>query len=207
MKKVVMKGKNVEEATKAGIEVLGVSEDKVKVNVLKEGRPAMLGMIGGEEAEVEVMVCEELKEEAKQILQNILDKMGFLAIAEIASEDDETINLEVKGEDMGRIIGKEGAMLKSLEIIVGNITFKTTGQRKRISIDAGEYKVKRVKSLERLAKEVIDEVLETGTERILPPMSPADRRAIHLYVKDHDKVASYSQGEGKERRLVISLKK
>jgi spoIIIJ-associated protein len=207
MKIVKMKGKNVEEATKAALAVLGVEIEKVNVKIINQGKPAMLGVIGGEEAEVEVKIKESTEEEAKQILQNILDKMGFLAMIEKAEMEDETISISVKGEDMGRIIGKEGAMLKSLEVIVSSMLWKQTGERSRISIDAGGYKEKRIKALQRLAEDIAKEVEETGREKELPHMSATDRRIIHMYFKENNKVETFSTGEGAERKLVISPKK
>lgn len=206
MKSVKMKGKNVDEAIEAGLAVLGVSKENAVVKVLNEGKAGMMGILGGEEAEVEVVVKEGAGEEAKQILQNILDKMGFLAIAEIDSEEAEGVKLAVKGEDMGRIIGKEGAMLKSLEVVVGSIIRKVIGASVRIRIDAGGYVEKREKVLQKLAADVAEEVEKTGQEKVLPYMEAADRRIMHIYLQEHTKVKSYSVGEGKERRMVIAPK-
>ena len=105
MKSIIMKGKSVDEAVEAALAVLGVDKNKVNVNVITEGKPAVMGIIGGEEAEVEVVEQGSAAEEANQSLQNILDKMGLLAIAEVAGEVEGEVKLAVKGEDMGRIIG------------------------------------------------------------------------------------------------------
>ena len=206
MKSIKMKGKNVNEAVGAALAVLGISKEMAIVKVINEGKAGMMGILGGEEAEVEVLAKEGAGEEARQALQNILDKMGLLAIAEIASEDAEAVKLAVKGEDMGRIIGKEGAMLKSLEVVVGSIMRKLLGAPLRVRIDAGGYVEKREKVLQKLAGEVADEVVQAGQEKVLPYMEAADRRIMHLFVQDNPKVKSYSVGEGKERRMVIALK-
>jgi spoIIIJ-associated protein len=198
-----MKGKNVENAIEACLAVLGTKRDEVSVRVIKEGRPAVLGMIGGEEAEVEVVYREGKLEEAKQVVQAILNKMGFLAIVEGETDGEGYIKINVKGEDMGRIIGKEGAMLKSLEVIAVAMLRKIFMEPVRIRIDAGGYYEKRTKSLERLAEEIAKEVAETGKEKLLPFMNASDRRDIHLYLKSNNKVKTESSGEGKERRLVV----
>ncbi|MFH1347664.1 MAG: RNA-binding cell elongation regulator Jag/EloR [Candidatus Margulisiibacteriota bacterium] len=203
MKKIRMKGRSVEDATKAALEVLGGEKEKAKVSVISEGKAGMLGVIGCEEAEVEVVLLGEPGEDAKQVLQEILDKMTFMAMVDLG-ESGESIELNIKGEDMGRIIGKEGSTLKSLEIILGSIMGRMYGERKRVNIDADGYKQKREQALERLAKEVVDEVVQSGKEKVLPPMSAADRRIIHLFIQDNPKVTSFSKGEGRERRLVIA---
>ncbi|MDD4178794.1 MAG: KH domain-containing protein [Candidatus Margulisbacteria bacterium] len=206
MKSIKMKGKTVEEATKVALEVLKVGIDDVNVRVIGEGKPAMMGILGGEEAEIEMTVKGSGKDEAQQILQTILDKMGFMAIVDAEEREEGAVLLSVKGEDMGRIIGKEGAMLKSLEVIVNAMAWKITGQRIRINIDAGGYKEKREKVLEKLAAEIAEEVEQTGKERVMPFMSAADRRVIHMYIKNNPKITSFSKGEGKDRRMVIAPK-
>ena len=207
MKTVRMKGKNVEEAISAALAVLGASKGQVEVKVISEGKPALLGVIGGEEAEVEVIVGEVPGEEARQVLQNILDKMGFLAVAELAGGEAGNINLIVSGDDVSRIIGKEGTMLKALETIVGSILWKVFGNRIRVNIDAGGYREKRIRALERLAEDVAKEVEGTGEEKELPHMEAADRRTIHLYLQNNPTIMTYSKGEGRERRLIVAPKK
>ncbi len=206
MKTVIMKGKNVEEATDAALAVLGEKKENAIIRVINEGKPAMLGVIGGEQAEVEVKIKEPLQEEVRQITQTILDKMGFIAMVDRAEPEEGGVQISIKGEDMGRIIGKEGAMLKSLEIIIGSILWKQTGERVRVGVDAGGYKEKREKALQRLAEDVVKEVIETGKEKEMPRMTAADRRIIHLYLKDNGKVETMSYGEGTERKLVIKPK-
>lgn len=206
MKKVRMKGKSVDEAVKAALAVLGGDEDRAKVSVISEGKSGVLGLIGSEEAEVEVLMRETVEEEARQALQEILDKMMFLAVVD-ARKEEECVCLDIKGEDMGRIIGKEGATLKALEILVGSMLSRLYGERVRVSIDAGGYKEKRKKVLERLAKEAADEVAQSGEEKVLPHMGAWDRRIIHLSLQDSAKVTTFSKGEGRERRLIIAPRK
>jgi spoIIIJ-associated protein len=205
MKKITMKGKTVEEAVKTAVEVLGGEREKAKVQVISEGKAGMLGMIGGEEAEVVVSMPEGQVEDSKQFTQEVMDKMGFLSMVE-ASQGENIVEMKIKGEDMGRIIGKEGATLKSLETIVSSAMSRIYGERVRVTIDADGYKEKREKALERLAGEVIEEVIKNKREKVMPPMSAADRRIIHLFIQNNNEVTSFSKGEGDDRRLVIAPK-
>lgn len=204
MEPVRMKGRTVDEAVSSALAVLGLSREAADVKVINEGKPAVMGIIGGEEAEVEVAPKGASAERAREALQGILDLMEFLAAAEVAGEAEGGVSLVIKGEDLGRIIGKEGAMLKALETIVGAMIWKAAGVRTRVAIDAAGYRDKRVKALERLAAEVIEEVTLSGQEKAMPPMEASDRRIIHMYLKDNPQVTSYSRGEGKDRRLVIA---
>lgn len=205
MKKLRMKGKNVDDAVMSAVQVLGTTREKVTFSVISEGKSGMLGVIGVEEAEVEVVLSEGLEEDAKQLLQEILDMMSFVAMVE-AKRGEEAIELNIKGEDMGRIIGKEGATLRSLEIILSSIMGRTNGERVRVNIDADGYKEKRKNALERLAQEIADEVEQTGKEKVMPFMTPADRRLVHMYLQENSKVTTFSKGEGKDRALVVAPK-
>jgi len=203
MKKLRMKGKSVDDAVKMALEVLGAKKEDAVVSVISEGKTGMLGMIGGEEAEVEVTVRGSLEEDAKQLLQDLLDRMMFVAVVDSRLEDDRVV-LDIKGDDMGRIIGKEGATLKAMETLINAMLGRMLGERVRVNIDAAGYRDKRRKALERLAKDAADEVSKSGGEKVLPPMNAADRRIIHLCLKDIPGVTTFSKGEGRERRLVIA---
>jgi len=206
MKNVTTKGKTIEEAVLAGAKILGVERDRVEYRIISEGKPGVLGVFGGEEAEVEVREKTSKTETANQALQDILDKMGLMAISEVQEEGEEGIILNIKGEDMGRIIGKEGETLKALQNIVTAMVSHEFAEKVRIYLDAGGYRERHNNALERLAGECVKDVEESGEEKVLPPMSASDRRIIHMFLKDSDKVQTFSRGEGAERRLIIAPK-
>lgn len=204
MRTLRMKGKTVEEAIEGALKILGAQREEVEVRVLGEGKPGVLGVFGGEEAEVEVTVKAGVGERARAALQELLDKMGFLTLVNIEGEEEDTVRLDIKGEDMGRIIGKEGATINALGYLLGVMMRREQERRIRVIIDAGEYRKRRERNLQREAQEAAHEVLASGKEVVLPPMSPADRRAIHMALADNPKVLSFSRGERAERHVVIA---
>lgn len=206
MKKIRMKGKSVDEAVESALAVLGGKKEDAKIMVVSEGKAGVLGVLGGEEAEVEVILFGGRLEDAKHLLQEILDKMNFLAMVE-GCQVEEGVELNIKGEDMGRIIGKEGETLRALEILVRAMLGRMYGEAVRISIDAGDYNARRAKSLERLANDVADEVAKTGEEKAMPQLSAKDRRTIHMFLIDNDSVTTFSKGDGRDRRLIIAPKR
>lgn len=203
MSKVSMKGKNVDEAVNMALEVLGAKRDDVDIRVINEGRSGVLGVFGGEDAEVEVSFKEQLKEKGRKILQDILDKAGFVAIVAATDEDPERIYLEIKGDDMGRIIGKEGAALEALQILVSAVLSKAAQKRKFVSIDAAGYRKRHEDKIRRIVEDAVQEAVASGREVALPPMSAADRRIAHMITKETGKASSLSKGEGAARRVVI----
>lgn len=207
MKSIKMKGKSIDEAIEAALEVLKASKETAEIRVISEGKPAVMGILGGAEAEVEVLVREGVPEEAKEILQNILDKMGFMAMVDPSTDRYGSVNLQIKGEDISRIIGKEGNMLFSLEVIVNAVLRRIFNEKIRVNVDAGEYREKRIKALERLANDMAQEVEQVGVEKEMPQLSAADRRIVHMFLKDNAKISTYSVGEGRDRKLIIAPKK
>lgn len=205
MRSIRIKAKTVELAKKDALAVLGGDENNTNIKIISEGKPAILGVIGGEDAEIEATLREGIEKDAIQILQEILDKMSFMTVVDIKEEGEGRV-LTVRGDDMGRIIGKDGNTLKAFEVIVRSILSRIYTEKIYLNIDAGDYREKRRQSLERLAKEVVEEVEKTGAEKAMPHLEASDRRIIHMYLKDNNNVTSFSQGEGRDRRLIIALK-
>ena len=202
MREVKTTGRTVDEAVEAALSILGKKREDVEITVLKEGKEGVLGVFGGEEAEVEVKIKTSLTEETKSILQDILDKMGLITIVS-ATEKEGTIFIDISGDDLGRIIGNEGATLEALQVILSAIVGKAQKGKVRIVVDAGGYKQRRLETAEKIASEAVEKAKRTGKEEVLPPMPASERRAIHLFVKGKEGVSSFSRGEGEERRIVI----
>ncbi|MFA4858127.1 MAG: RNA-binding cell elongation regulator Jag/EloR [Candidatus Margulisiibacteriota bacterium] len=205
MKTIRMKGKNVEAAVRAATEVLGLASDQVVVRVINEGKGGVLGVFGGEDAEVEVVEKLSPEDTACSFLQDILDKMGLTAIAKVAGKEEDRYILDIKGENAGRIIGKDGAMLEALQVLVTTMASRAAKERVAVVIDAEGYRERRRHAIGRLVEETIRDVERLGVEKMLPPMSPADRRIVHLIVKENPKLTSFSVGERPNRRVVINL--
>src|SRR3989339_437841 len=207
MKKIKIKGKSVEEAKGHGLKILGLKEEDVDLAIITEGKPGVLGMFGGEECEVEIRQKISAAADAKEILQEILNRLALVAVAEIVSEEENSVALDVKGEDLGKIIGKDGAMLSSLQLIVSSIISRDFSRKIYVNIDAGGYRSNHEQALCRLAKEAAKDVASSGIEKALPPMSAADRRIIHMALKEEEGVTTYSEGEREGRRLIITPNK
>ncbi len=204
---VRMKGKTTEEAIKSALQVLGKTMEEVDVKVISESESGVLGVFGGKEAEVEVSTKTENWQAAKQILQDIMDKLGFMTLVTAAAEGEDAVNMEIKGDDMGRIIGKEGATLDALQYLVSVIMSKRKGKRVRIMIDAEGYRERRKKKILEDADREAKEAETSGKERPLPPMSAAERRIVHMHIQDnYPDLISYSRGEGSGRQLYIGRK-
>ncbi|MFH0886840.1 MAG: RNA-binding cell elongation regulator Jag/EloR [bacterium] len=203
MEPLRMKGRKVEEAIKAALEVLNKKREEVDVIVIEEGNQGMLGMIGGKEAEVEVHLKSSLGELARATLQQILDKMNFLTLINITSEEEESASLEIKGDDIGCLIGREGQTLDSMQYLLTIMISKKLGKRVRIILDAASYREKRNRRLADMAKDAADQVTKSGKEYIFGDLNPAERRVIHMELSKDKRVFTVSDGLSKNRRLKV----
>jgi len=102
-----------------------------------------------------------------------------------------------------RLIGHRGDTLRAIEYLLNQIVKAHDGLAPRVLVDVAGYKEAQRHSLEELAQEVATRVKESGTEEELKPMNPADRRIIHMALREIDGVESESRGDGHDRRIVV----
>ena len=215
MENLEMSGRTVEEATQRALENLGVGREEVRVTVLKEGKPGILG-VGVEEAlvRVEPLVSAsdkggDIAEVARDTLEALLAMMGVNAsiISQSGSftevETDTPVSFDVKGDDLGILIGRRGQTLSCLQYIVRLIVGHQTNTWVRITVDVEGYKQRRYEALQVLAWRMADQVNEQQVPFTLEPMSSYDRRIVHLTLAEHPTVTTESAGEGEARKVVI----
>lgn len=204
MRAVEKVGRTKEEAINLALEELGTSEDKVKIEVLEESTTrSLLGLITTNRVTVRVTEKEDMGQVAVRLLREILVNMGVSAQVEIMRRPDHVI-LNVRGHDLGSVIGRKGQTLDALQYLVNIAVNKQTGERGKIIIDVEGYRKKQEEILKRLALRTLDKVKRQGKKEMLPPMSPHERRIIHLTLQGENDIITYSEGEEPYRRVVVS---
>jgi spoIIIJ-associated protein len=141
-------------------------------------------------------------EEAKTVLEELLRLMELPATVEIAMGT-ETSKLNVRGDDLGVLIGRRGEKLASLQHIVNLISARREGQQHRIAIDVENYRGRREDQLRDVADRAAKRVAQTGRIIQLEPMPALERRIVHLALVDHPKVRTQSVGVEPNRRIVV----
>ena len=141
-------------------------------------------------------------ETAKTVLEEMLGLMGLAGTVEIAS-DGETSRLNVKGDDLGALIGRRGEKLASLQHIVNLIVGRRAGQHHRISIDVENYRGRREEQLRDVADRAAKRVLQTGKIIQLEAMPAVERRIVHMALLENPKVRTQSVGVEPNRRIVV----
>jgi len=198
----------VEEALEEAEERLGMKRDRFEVEVIKEGKSGILG-IGGEEAVIKVRLLPSVEEDLVKIAREVLDKLlnllGVTAEVEVLSDQIPT-TFNIKGDDLGILIGRHGQTIVSLEYIVKLIVAARLKGWQPLFIDIGGYRERRRSSLQQLALHLAEQVKLEHRDITLEPMSASERRIIHLTLADHPEVVTHSIGVGEDRKVVISPK-
>lgn len=206
MRQVEESGKTVEEAIERALNALGASREDVTVEVLDPGARGMLGL-GVRDARVRVSLVASAAAVAHHLAERLLRLMGFPASVH-AREQEGTVSLEIRGQNLGALIGHRGSTLEALELLLGVMASRgRDGPRPRIVVDVEGYRDRRRMSLEEMAQRVASRVLRERREISLAPMDARDRRTIHTALADHPQVTTFSRGEGSERHVVVALKK
>ncbi|MDP4089453.1 MAG: RNA-binding cell elongation regulator Jag/EloR [Bacillota bacterium] len=207
MKSIEMTGRTVEEAVKAALTDLKLTEDKVEVEVLEEGSKGLFKLIGAKPARIRVKVKRDYIYEAKAFLRDVLNSMGIRAEIRV-KEEDNVLKINLVGPDMGIIIGYRGETLDSLQYLASLVVNKDQeAEYKRVVLDTENYRAKREETLRRLASKTAYKVRKTGKSFRLEPMNPYERRIIHSALQGDQYVETYSEGEEPYRRVVVNLKK
>ena len=153
-------------------------------------------------------IIREKDEEAEQLVSELIDyflgAMGVVAETYIREDDDEgSMTFEIEGQDAGLLIGRRGETLQALQFLIRMVTNRQLGRKAYVVIDIEDYRERRVQMLRRLASRTAGRVASSGRDDSLEPMSPAERRIVHMALAGHPEVRTESEGEGNQRRVVI----
>ena len=123
------------------------------------------------------------------------------------NEEDKLIEVDLKGEDMGILIGKRGQTLDSLQYLTNLAVNKHSENYYKVKVDTEDYRKRRKDTLENLAKNIAYKVKRTKRSVALEPMNPFERRVIHSALQNDKFVTTHSEGEEPYRHVVVTLKK
>jgi spoIIIJ-associated protein len=226
-------GKSIEEAVKLALEELDCGRDEVEVEVVAAPVKGLWGILGSKDAKVKVWKKAEISEAGEapvavgeekdaeetakarqdivtdpddqtiQFIQNVTGLMGIEASVD-KKESQETVIYTLNGPKMGMLIGRRGETLDALQYLSNIVAGKGKEYpRKRVVVDAEDYRQRREDTLIRLATRLASKAKKSGRRVVLEPMNPQERRVIHTALEKDPDVKSLSEGEEPFRRLVI----
>ena len=199
--------KTVEDAlTEASIS-LGIPSNELEYEVIEKGSTGFLG-IGSKNAVIKVRKKFSVEENVKEFLNSVFKAMNMeVEIIVKVDEVDKLIDIELKGDDMGILIGKRGQTLDSLQYLTNLEVNKHSENYYKVKVDTEDYRKRRKETLENLAKNISYKVKRTKRAVELEPMNPFERRVIHSALQNDKFVTTHSEGEEPYRHVVVTLKK
>ena len=224
----------IDEAIEQGLADLGLSREAVDIEILDEGTKGLFGLgtrqarvlltIKGDAEPASKVVAVDLEESshpadedqalqvARDTVAELLEKMKVTAEVSASFIEDDDYNgrkpilVEIHGDDLSILIGRKAETLNALQYITSLIVGKELGRSVPLSVDVEGYRTRRKEQLKQLAHQLADQVVQTGRSQALEPMSPSERRTIHIELRDHPEVYTESAGNGDHRKVVIYLK-
>jgi spoIIIJ-associated protein len=212
--------RTVEEATDEALKQMGATVDEVEITVIKKGRSGILGL-GTEEAVVGVqrmkpaaghptrVDTDQAATVATEIIEQMLEAMGIQAGVHLLPQtsDEEPLSFDIKGEDLGMLIGRRGQSLAAFQFMARLIVAHKLQSWIPLAIDVEGYKARRLEALQTLALRMAEQVKRTQRTLMMEPMPADERRIVHLTLANDEGVTTQSTGEGEERKVSISLRK
>ncbi len=198
--------KTVNDAITEACKALGVTSDKLDYKVLEEGSNGFLG-IGAKDAQIEAAVKNSVSDVASEFLKDVFAAMNIIVVVDVKyNAENNEMNIDLSGDDMGVLIGKRGQTLDSLQYLVSLVVNKGNEDYIRVKVDTENYRERRKSTLENLAKNMAYKVKRTRRPLHLEPMNPYERRIIHSALQNDKFVTTHSEGEEPYRHVVITLK-
>ncbi len=139
----------------------------------------------------------------REFVQTTVQLMGIEAHVS-ASETDEWVRAEISGDDLGLLIGRHGATIDALQYVAAIVVNGDRRERRQVVVDAEGYRDRRAAALTALADRTAQKVTRESVSIALKPMTAAERKVIHLHLKDHPRVQTASEGNEPFRAVVVS---
>ena len=207
MEFIEISAKNVDDAITQATVQLGITSDQLEYEILDKGSTGFLG-IGSKNAVIKARKKFSIDENVVEFLSSVFDAMKMeVEILVAVNEEEHVIEVELKGDAMGILIGKRGQTLDSLQYLTNLAINKHSDEYYKVKIDTEDYRKRRKETLENLAKNIAYKVKRTKRPVSLEPMNPFERRIIHSALQNDRYVTTHSEGDEPYRHVVVTLKK
>jgi spoIIIJ-associated protein len=200
LKRIEFEAKSEVEALELAVEKLGIAKDKIALKMTRDKK----GFFSSGTALYEATPNIDLVEEGKNYVSSVLEAFGvdFEIEVKVLDEGNE-IYYSVQSNENALLIGREGRTLLALQFLLRQHLVSFSQTPVRIQLDIANYHENHKKQLEILATRTAKEVVKTGKQVKLDPMSPFDRRIVHAKLSEWRDVTTQSEGEGENRALII----
>lgn len=199
--------KTVDEALTEALIKLETTSDQIEYEVIEKESSGLLGLFS-KPAKIRVCKKESVEDKVRNFLADLFEKMEIeVEVVLDYKEEDGVIDIELKGNVMGLLIGKRGQTLDSIQFLTSLVANNNREDYVKIKMDTENYRERRRQTIENLAKNIANKVKKTRKPAYLEPMNPYERRIIHAVLQNDKYVETYSEGEEPFRKVVVNISK
>jgi spoIIIJ-associated protein len=177
---------------------------ETKVEVKEEKKPEVKAEKKAASSDIN---GDELCKKANDFLKEVFGAMNMEVVDTKFNSNDNILDVELSGAEMGVLIGKRGQTLDSLQYLISLVVNRDISEYVHVKVDTENYRERRKATLENLAKNISYKVRKSRQSVALEPMNPYERRIIHSALQNDRYVTTHSEGEEPFRRVVVTLKK
>jgi spoIIIJ-associated protein len=210
MQSIEIEAKTIEEAVSKACEKLNTTEDKLRIEIIENTSSKMMSFFSGKKAKIRASLTDpslqpdqDAVRTLKEILQTIVKEILSEASVEVRTERGETF-LNIVGDGSGIFIGKRGQTLEAFQYLINKIRMNKFRQSPHITVDSESYRSRHIESLVSLAGRLSEKAKKRGGPVTTNPLSPADRRIIHMTLKKDAELTTWSKGEGNLKKVIIA---
>ena len=199
--------KTVDDALTDALVALGTTSDQIEYEIVEKGSSGFFGF-NSKPAIIRVRKKFTIEDTVKDFLNDVFHAMNMqVGITVNHDEESHIVDVELKGGDMGVLIGKRGQTLDSLQYLANLAVNKKSDTYVKVKLDTEDYRKRRRETLENLAKNIAYKVKRTKRPVSLEPMNPFERRVIHSALQNDKYVSTHSEGDEPYRHVVVTLKR
>lgn len=203
MSSIEIEAKTTEEAIEMACKHFHLSEEELDIEILESRSTGIFGIVGNKKAKIRVTPKKDSSMVvAQETLKRIISSIATDARISAEKRGDDIV-LNIAGNNTGILIGHKGKTLEALEFIVNKAVNKASEQKVRVIVDSENYRKRREESLKTLAFRMGEKAKKTNRAVSIDPISPRDRRIVHLALKGDDQVTTKSEGEGLFKKVFI----
>ena len=196
----IYEAKTKEAALEMALQELNVDKEDLIINKVDEKTSLLKKSV-----QIEVYNINEIVSFIKDTISEITKRMNVEANLEVRKRD-KSISITIFSDNNSILIGKQGKNVAALQLLIRQMVNSKLNEPISITLDVGNYKEKRIKSIEVLAKRLAREAYKTKTEITMDSMNSYERRIVHSVLSDDKYVYTESIGEEPNRKVVIKLK-
>lgn len=199
--------KTVDDAITAALIELGVTSEQLEYEVIEKGSAGFLG-INSKKAVIKARKKQTVEDVVRTFLSEMFSTMNLeVEVNIVYNEENRTMDVDLKGPEMGVLIGKRGKTLDAIQDLTRIVANKGTEEYVRVKIDTENYRKRRRESIENLARNIAYKVKRTKKSVTLENMNAYERRIIHSTLQNDRYVVTHSEGEEPYRHVIVALKK